>query len=192
MEVNWPTMAWPILLILLELHVERLNGRLSAALRTGVVVAAVFTVVVNMPPALLARLNAHAPTGTLGGWKPLARRIQKPIGDLKVYATRYQDAALLAFYMPGRPRIPVLRPPQDRMSQFDLPPYPRMPEGEFVIVSDGKMPLGPATLANGPHNYEVQITSVERVWVDLDAIQRRGRFVTRARSGEGDAGAEGR
>ena len=152
-------MAWPILLILLELHVQRRGGWLKPAVRTGVIVAALATVTLHMPPAVHLRLYPGGALGAVGGWQPLAAKIDSMADGLPIYATRYQDAALLAFYLPGRPHVRVLRTFDDRPSQFDLPPYPLLPEGPFVIADAGNLTSGPHVLQIGEHSYKLEITS---------------------------------
>lgn len=191
-EVNWPTAAWPILLILLVLHVQRLGGKAAELLRVGVIVSAVFTVVINMPPAFLARLNKHAPAGSVGGWKQLAREAKKRAGNTPIYATRYQDAARLAFYVPGRPWVRVLRRGPDRMSQYDVPPYPRLPEGNIVIVADAPIRPGEATMMIGDHSYQLTVSALEQLKIDLDGIQTRLRHLVRARIHTDDEAGEAR
>ena len=183
-EVNWPALAWPILLILLELHVQRLDARLSTALRAGVIVAALFTAALHLPPAFLARVAPRSPIAGIGGWKQLARKIHSVIGDLPVFCTRYQDAGLMAFYMPGRPFIRILHRPQNRWTQFDLPPYPQLPEGEFIIISDGSLPPGANDLAIDGRIYPIDVVKSQHYRTDLDGFQARGRIVIWARSRE--------
>jgi len=187
-EVNWPSMAWPILLILLELHVQRLGGWSLRALRTGVIVAAVAMVVLSMPPAFLLRLHPGGALGAVGGWEPLASKIDSMAKGLPIYATRYQDAGLLAFYLPGRPYVRVLRRSADRMSQFDLPRCPRMPDGQFVIVDNGNLPLGRSVLQIGDHNYNLDITARKNCEVDMDGLRTRSRALRWANSREGNGG----
>lgn len=137
-EANWPLLAWPPLLLLLVLKVQQGNaaGALRKWYRTGLIVAAVGSLALHLPPAVLLRVNRHGPLAKVGGWRALASQIKQMAGELPILAERYQDASWLAFYLPQQPETPLLRKTDGRPTQFDLMPCPVSPGARVLVVCD--------------------------------------------------------
>lgn len=175
-EANWPSLAWPLLLVLLAPEAEQAEAKLAKWLRTGIVVSAIGTLILFLPPALLARINKHAPPSKTGGWRQLVEEIQTNAGGRPIVCAGYQDASLFAFYLTGQPDVPVIRDATDRPSQFDLwPLWGVRPGEEFVLVLDYAPPIGPMPMKAEGREVNVEVLSSQYHLVRVDGLDKRGR-----------------
>ncbi len=131
-EANWPAIAWVPAVMLLaaarpgdrstwERHGLRLAAALSALLLAHVV------------RPLVALPGSRDPVNQAHGWTDLATAVAQrqasratapsdvvgPSSAPLVAANRYQDAAMLAFHLPGHPQVPSLNL-GGRPNQYDL------------------------------------------------------------------------
>jgi len=103
---NWPAPAWPAAMAAaVALYVEQ-PGRWRALARWGVGVA-LFTTLYLHAAAIFTALPFPARDDTTRGWRALAARVEAErtrIGPgAFVVGCYYKPAALLAYYLPGRP-----------------------------------------------------------------------------------------
>lgn len=131
-EANWPAIAWLPALVLLggaragtRTAWERRGLWLAGAL-SGVLLLHVAFRILPLPARRDQVSQAH-------GWDALAARVESARRALAsadgrppvVAANRYQDAALLAFHLPGRPHVQAMNL-GGRRNQYDL--WPRYDE----------------------------------------------------------------
>ncbi len=140
-EANWPAMLYPAAMALLATSTAPwATGRWW---RAGVAVAAGLTAVA-MAQAWRPLLPLAAPRDPIArahGWSTLAEAVQEarrqavPPGAPwpAVAANRYQEAAVLAFLLPDRPRVLALNL-QSRPNQYDL-----WPGGDQVVRLGGAL-----------------------------------------------------
>ncbi len=140
-EANWPAMLYPAAMALLATTTAPwATGRWW---RAGVAVAAGLTAVA-MAQAWRPLLPLAAPRDPIArahGWSTLAEAVQEarraavPSGAPwpAVAANRYQEAAVLAFLLPDRPRVLALSL-QSRPNQYDL-----WPGGDQVVRLGGAL-----------------------------------------------------
>ncbi|MBX7118748.1 MAG: glycosyltransferase family 39 protein [Gemmatimonadaceae bacterium] len=127
-EANWPAIAWLPALVLLG---ARTTGARSAWERRGAWLAGTLSAVLLLHVAFrVLPLPARRDQASQAhGWDRLAARVDSArhsitLGDggpVLVAANRYQDAALLAYHLPGRPLVPALNL-GGRRNQYDLWP----------------------------------------------------------------------
>ena len=143
-EANWAAGAYMSGLMLIPIVLEHLDTKKSVFLRRFTVFSIVFAAVttaailveIRVPFLPLAAQND--PGAQARGWKALAGEINMvrtridPSHTLPVCANRYQDAALLAFYLPDHPRTFTLNF-ASRGSQYALWPERRPPVAAKVI-----------------------------------------------------------
>lgn len=171
-EANWPSQVWLPLVVLLCVTLPGFSAPIQRWGKAGVIVAAVITFGLHLPPALLSRIDG--PHTKTGGWKALAELVHDQTSGLPIYCTRYQDAALFAVYTAGQPVVPLLRT-GGRLSQYDFIPMAPLP-AKFVLLSSGPFPIGPFTAHHGTTELNFEIVTTGRVGLDLDGLQRRERF----------------
>jgi 4-amino-4-deoxy-L-arabinose transferase-like glycosyltransferase len=133
-EANWPALAYPAAIVLLAAAPLERRGRrwlvAGQALGAGLIVTALLLVAT---PLLTLRQEPEA-TAQAYGWKEVAAAVaEEAAGALKdsvavagggrlfFAANRYQDAAALAFYLPGQPEVFALNM-GSRPNQYDLWP----------------------------------------------------------------------
>jgi 4-amino-4-deoxy-L-arabinose transferase-like glycosyltransferase len=147
-EPNWPAAAYVAGIVLLSTAWFRARGRRLFA--AGVILAGVLTGLTYLHavrPILPVRPSAD-PIARAYGWADLALAaasvrdgVRPPPGaTVAVAANRYQDAAQLAFHLPGRPRVHSLNV-AGRPNQYDLwPGYPSTARAGdiLVLVLDGR------------------------------------------------------
>lgn len=143
-EANWPAIAWVPGVILLA---ARVPGTRSRWERRGVQLAAGLSVVLlaHVVRPLVELPGSRDPVNQAHGWETLATALAVP-PNTPVAANRYQDAAMLAFHLPGQPVVTALNI-GSRPNQFDL--WPRFADmvqpGDslFVVLGlprDGEIP----------------------------------------------------
>lgn len=143
-EANWPAIAWVPGVILLAARVPGMRSRWE---RRGVQLAAALSVVLlaHVVKPLVELPGSRDPVNQAHGWEELATALTVP-PNTPVAANRYQDAAMLAFHLPGQPVVTALNI-GSRPNQFDL--WPRFadtarPGDSLVIVlglpRDGEIP----------------------------------------------------
>ena len=182
-EANWPAIAWaPAVVLLAAGH----DGVLSRWARRGLGVAAVLSalVLVHVVHPLVRLPGGRDPVNQAHGWDGLAadvdaarRTVAKATGrEPLLAANRYQDAAMLAFHLPGHQTIDALNL-GGRPNQYAL--WPRVadraaPGATLLLVlelaRDGGVP-GPIR-ALTPHFASI-------VPGDTIALRRADRIVAR-------------
>lgn len=132
-EANWPAIAWVPAVVLLAAarpgdrsRWERRGLRLAAALST--------LLLAHIVRPLVALPGSRDPVNQAHGWTDLAAAVEArrtalaaatpsdlvgPSTAPLVAANRYQDAAMLAFHLPGHPQVPSLNL-GGRANQYDL------------------------------------------------------------------------
>ena len=162
-EANWTSQAYLPLLILLFMDLPTYGQRFGKLYLAGIRVAAVSVLVLHIPPAILARLAPGTSLARIGGFRTLAAQTHTLAGNLPVVSTRYQDAGLLAFYLPGQPRVTILREPGDRVNQDTIAPTP-LPPGEFLLITDGGPTIGTTVpFFHGQESFPVDILSRQEI-----------------------------
>ena len=182
-EANWPAIAVLPALVLLATWMPGVRRarweRIGAAIGGGMVLAIYFLALFPVP-LLPARAD---PLARAFGWDELARavaadRMHDSTGGPRVWlaADRYQDAAELAFTMPGHPTVFSLNL-AGRPNQYDLWPTARdsMRRGDALTAILDDVPDPPAPVARlSPH-----FSRVERG--PLVELHRGGHVVARRR-----------
>ncbi len=182
-EANWPAIAVLPALVLLATWmpgVRRAQWERIGAAIGGVMVLAIYFLALFPVPLLPARAD---PLARAFGWDELARavaadRTHDSAGGSRVWlaADRYQDAAELAFNMPGHPTVFSLNL-AGRPNQYDLWPTARdsMRRGDALTAILDDVPDPPAPVARlSPH-----FSHVERG--ALVELHRGGHVVARRR-----------
>jgi 4-amino-4-deoxy-L-arabinose transferase-like glycosyltransferase len=180
-EANWAAAAYisglmlvPVVLQQLDIKKKPLFRRLILA---SIVFAAVTTavVLVQVQKPLVHLAPQSDPAAQARGWRALARDIDAvriridPARSRPVCANRYQDAALLAFYLPDHPRTFTLNF-ESRDNQYSLWPERRPhPQADVIFLHPVDNPRLAAlceknffsyglwtkvTLDRGPHDAE--------------------------------------
>ena len=126
-EPNWPALVWiPAIVLLASVRSgPRTAWERRAAWLVGVVTAILLVHVVHPVLPLPARRDQ---VSRAHGWDALGRSVDSAraaSGTLHIAANRYQDAAKLAFHLPGHPPVVALNL-VDRRNQYDL--WPRFPD----------------------------------------------------------------
>jgi 4-amino-4-deoxy-L-arabinose transferase-like glycosyltransferase len=175
-ELNWASLAYPPLLILLALEARSADKTFAWNYRNGLIVGVCVVAVFHLPVSLLADLAPRSQAGAIGGWRELAEKISVHAGGRPVVCTRYQDASLFSFYLPSQPDVPTLRLPGDRITLMDIEPKP-LPSGEFLLITDGKVDRPRQPFMVGDREVLVDVPHpIDEVKVELG-----GRRVPRAR-----------
>ncbi|MBU6367749.1 MAG: hypothetical protein KJT01_16155, partial [Gemmatimonadetes bacterium] len=145
-EPNWPAMAYPGAVVLLA--VSPAPWATGPWWRRGVVLALGFVALLLAQAwrPLLPLTPRRDPVARAHGWEALARAVQRARQDPflgggvppVVAANRYQEAAQLAFHLPGHPSVVSLNL-RSRRNQYDL--WPSATEqlplgGSLVAVLD--------------------------------------------------------
>ncbi len=132
---NWPAMAYPAAACGLALVAGRWLLATSAATSAVLSLAALFHLLLPLG-ALPPRID---PLSATAGYDDLARTALTAADDLGpdavILASRYQDAAALAFQL-DEPRLVADVPGRGRPNQWDL--WPPHPAGPAVFVSLGE------------------------------------------------------
>jgi 4-amino-4-deoxy-L-arabinose transferase-like glycosyltransferase len=126
-EANWPALAYPAAIVLLAAAPLERRGRrwLAAGQALGVSLILIALLLVATPVVTL-REEPEA-TAQAYGWQQVAAAVAQGAagfqGEGKLYlaANRYQDAAALAFHLPGQPEVFALNL-GSRPNQYDLWP----------------------------------------------------------------------
>lgn len=107
-EPNWPMMAYPPAIVLLASASKRSGAWLKAGCALGV--ALVLLIYLHTVVRILPLDPVDDPIRRGRGWDYVAERVVAARRGSRalVAANRYQDAALLAWHLPGRPFVPAL------------------------------------------------------------------------------------
>jgi 4-amino-4-deoxy-L-arabinose transferase-like glycosyltransferase len=123
-QENWPDLAYFPMSILTARYVSLAWARRAPVARVGCAVALAGALVVQFPEGLRAA-GLHVPVAlrNLFGWHELGEQLGCVAAashpDL-VYADKMQDAAEVAFYMPGRPVVWHYRRPEHKPSAYEF------------------------------------------------------------------------
>lgn len=136
-EANWPALAYPAAAVLLATSAlvrERARSwRTALAVAggmSGVLLLASFVAIPGVPPRRDPLRKAHGWPVLADSVAAFAARVPATGGHrLHVAANRYQDAALLGWYLPGRPEVVSVNR-GGRPNQYDL--WPRLPDRATV------------------------------------------------------------
>jgi len=131
-QENWPDLAYFPMSVLTAQFVSRAWDRAAPVARIGCAVALVGALVVQFPEGMrAAHLRVPVSLRNLFGWPQLGAelgRVRDATSPDLIYADKMQDAAEMAFYMPGRPQVWHYRYQGLKPSAyefFDHPPDPR-------------------------------------------------------------------
>jgi 4-amino-4-deoxy-L-arabinose transferase-like glycosyltransferase len=122
-EANWPALAYPAAVVLLATGTAALER--VRAWRAGVLVAGLFTLapVLAAFPSILPVPSRLDPYRKARGWDVLADSVdavaRRTPGPLHLAANRYQQAAMLGWYLPGHPDVTSLNI-GGRANQYEL------------------------------------------------------------------------
>ena len=131
-EANWPAIAWvPAVMLLAAARPGDRSTWERRALRLATALSALLLAHVVRP--LVALPGSRDPVNQAHGWTDLATAVAQRQASLAtapsdvvgpstaplVAANRYQDAAMLAFHLPGHPQVPSLNL-GGRPNQYDL------------------------------------------------------------------------
>ncbi len=132
-EANWPAIAWvPAVVLLAAARPGDRSTWERRALRLAAALSALLLAHVVRP--LVALPGSRDPVNQAHGWTDLATAVAQRQASLAaatpsdmvgpstaplVAANRYQDAAMLAFHLPGHPQVPSLNL-GGRPNQYDL------------------------------------------------------------------------
>jgi 4-amino-4-deoxy-L-arabinose transferase-like glycosyltransferase len=108
-QENWPDLAYLPMSVLTARYVSLAWDRRAQVARVGCAVALAGALVVQFPETLsAARVRVPVALRNLFGWPELGARLGRVAAaappDL-IYADKMQDAAEVAFYLPGRPVV---------------------------------------------------------------------------------------
>jgi hypothetical protein len=105
-EVNWPLLAYPaVALLTARFAFFASQPRAAALLKAGVVIAALGAAAVQFPVLILQTGLWTNHAGQMFGYRGLAAEVHRLRDGRPVFANRYQEAAELSFYLPGRPEV---------------------------------------------------------------------------------------
>jgi 4-amino-4-deoxy-L-arabinose transferase-like glycosyltransferase len=111
-EANWPAFAYfPLSVLMVRWMAQTWDKGRIGLIRTGCIVAAVGLVVLQAPEVLGLltppkwRSRVMGKFDQLYGWRDLGRAIGAANDGRLIVAERYQDAAQISFYAPGRPEV---------------------------------------------------------------------------------------
>lgn len=180
-EANWPAIGWLPALALLAAG--------SAAARTvwerrAVWLSGVLTAIVLVHVAwpFLPIAPRRDPANRLYGWSALAagaERAAAAVGPGRAFlaATRYQDAALIAWYGDGRPMVSAINI-AGRRNQYDL--WPRFTD---VAIAGASMVLVLPDTSAAPETIEALRPHFDGATRgDLIVVEHRGQPVAQRRS----------
>jgi 4-amino-4-deoxy-L-arabinose transferase-like glycosyltransferase len=124
---NWPIFAYfPATLLVADYLSENWAGRRNWWAQVSVKVALVALVLIHFPELFMAinpRLG-NPQWDRLFGWRELAANVDAVRGNSPVYATDYEYASELSFYLPGHPMVWPLPIEPTRPTAFDdIPGY---------------------------------------------------------------------
>jgi hypothetical protein len=105
---NWPIFAYlPATLLIGQYLSENWNGRRAWFARTGVVVALIILIVIHLPELFMtiSPKLGNPQWDRLFGWRELAQKVQENRLGSPVYATDYEYASELMFYLPNHPTV---------------------------------------------------------------------------------------
>jgi 4-amino-4-deoxy-L-arabinose transferase-like glycosyltransferase len=112
-EGNWPAFGYfPMSLLTLQ-HVARLWKPFDVKwLKIGAGIALAITAALHSPEFLAKIMKDRFPRklNEFYGWREMGRYVNEVAGGIPIIAGRHQDAAELAFYMPGQPEVWVITP----------------------------------------------------------------------------------
>ncbi len=143
-EANWTACSYVSGFMLVAVFLEHIDEKRKKLFRALALISIVFSaattavVLVHALHPFLPLASQNDPTAPAHGWPELAREIEKmrtridPYHHLAVCANRYQDAALLAFYLPDHPRTFALNV-ATRDNQYSLWPQRKPPPSTKVI-----------------------------------------------------------
>ena len=128
-EANWPALAYPAAIVLLAAAPLERRGRRWLVVGQALGAALILIVLLLVATPLVTFEHEPEATAQAYGWKEVAaamaggakeaERVEG--GQLFFAANRYQDAAALAFYLPGQPEVFALNI-GSRPNQYDLWP----------------------------------------------------------------------
>jgi 4-amino-4-deoxy-L-arabinose transferase-like glycosyltransferase len=122
-EENWPDLAYFPMSVLTVRWVARDWQRRARAAWIGCAVALAAASVMHFPEVIRAAgLRMPVAMRNLFGWPELGAelgRVQAGFGADLILADKGQDAAEVAFYMPGRPEVWNYRPPGTKPFAYD-------------------------------------------------------------------------
>lgn len=142
-EANWPTFAYfPLGLLIIRWLADGWGNFQLACVRNSCIVAAVGLVVLHVPEkiGLMApakyRQKIMAKLDELTGWRELGAQVEPLAGSRLIVCEKHQDAAELAFYLPGRPDVWPVGDGRGRPFAFDYfdlkPEWAKAPAVLFV------------------------------------------------------------
>lgn len=138
---NWPAVTWPGAMIA-AVAFWQAGSAPRWLVRSGLGLAALFTAYLHLAPVVPA-LPFPARDDTTRGWRALAARVQaerERIGpDAFVVGCYYKPAALLHYYLPGRPTTSSSEALGGNGLQFRFWTDPALREGrEGIVVRDDR------------------------------------------------------
>ena len=185
---NWPTLAYPFLLMLAAMFLDFASLQYRRWFSIGIYVTFVIFIFLQVSPSMVGRFSPRSSLAGIGGWSKLIARTHQFAAGRPLACSRYQDASLFSFYLPGHPFIPVLRFPEDRLSQFDLWPGNTLrTEEPLVYITDASLRLAEFPVYIGANRLTLVPSDSQWLQSDLDGIQYRGRFLLPSIIHTGDA-----
>src|SRR5207237_579654 len=104
----WPAFAYVPLTVLIARRAAEGAAEWRRWIRIGVVLAAIATIVLHMPEVIRLAPGTGKIPGKweeLFGWRDMARAVEAVGENSTVYATTYETASELRFYLPGHPQV---------------------------------------------------------------------------------------
>lgn len=180
-EANWPAIAW---LPALALLAAGSSAARSVWERRAVWLSGALTalVLVHVAWPFLPIAPRRDPANRLYGWSALAagaERAAESVGPGRAFlaATRYQDAALMAWYGDGRPTVSAINT-GGRRNQYDL--WPRFTD--VAITGASLVLVLPDTSANPALIETLRPHFESAARGDVIAVEHRGQAVAQRRS----------
>lgn len=181
-EPNWPSPAYISGLMLIPILWEHYTGSKKRFLRNvtiisvGIACIGSAVILLHAHSPFLPLASRSDPTTQLRGWNQWAHTVAAlkisadPQDTLQLYANRYQETALLSFYLPGQPHVRCLytggRMNQYIMQQQSSPHVSRLILFVYDIADTQKLPeklaqklqsfsrIGTADLQQNSHSHK--------------------------------------
>jgi 4-amino-4-deoxy-L-arabinose transferase-like glycosyltransferase len=178
---NWPAPGYLTLMPLVFVGLDRSGKRAKPLGAATAAVAILFTAlpIVQVTTALVPLPRGDDPVADMRGWREAAAAtvradsaLRRDGGSPFYAAGRYQNAARLEFYLPGRPAVLCLNPGRDAFD--DWQDLERLRGRDFVFLASSRFPDPPASADSATVFERVEIKAGERTLNSFTVYVCRG------------------